>query len=59
MSISIAFNMPIIPTKSTIECVEVLLPKVQHGCVSKVGRKSRHFMFLGSPQFGSICLTCT
>jgi hypothetical protein len=26
MSISIASNMPIIPTKSTIECVEVLLP---------------------------------
>jgi len=26
MSISIASNMPIVPTKSTIECVEVLLP---------------------------------
>ncbi len=26
MSSSIASNMPIVPTKSTIECVEVLLP---------------------------------
>jgi len=26
MSISIASNMPIVPIKSTIECVEVLLP---------------------------------
>jgi hypothetical protein len=61
ISIFIAFNIPIIATKSTIEYVNerfFFIAISSTWLSEQVSRKSRHFMFVSPPQYGLIFLKC-
>jgi hypothetical protein len=61
ISISIASNIAIIATKSTIEYVKERFFFYCHKfnmVMEQVNRKLRHFMFVSPPQYGLIFLQC-
>jgi hypothetical protein len=61
MSIFIAFNMLIITLKTNYDMCQgdvFLIAISSTRSCEQVGRQSKHFMFVCSPQYGSIFLAC-
>jgi hypothetical protein len=61
MSNFIAFNMPIITTKTNYDICQgdvFLIAISSTRLCEQIGRQSKHFMSVCPPQFGSIFLTC-